>query len=296
MKKLTFAAVALTVCMLATAASAFAPVGNVSVPYATPTVDGVINADEYPAVGKVVIDSSNATAGGWVGEVPAANSIELYCAWDDTNFYLAGNVTDPAFNYTTNPEAYEGDAFQVSLNVDNVFTTTDASSRAIFYSWGLQENGNIDVMRQESTENGLITGAGKGQKTDKGWTFEVALNLEMLANDVSAKANIDAIVEAGMPIGGLFCYLDRDESCSLINAFATAATETVGWDPAAHGLTFVFAEPVVETEPETEAEVVDAPAAETTTTVAAPQTFDAGIVAAVAAIVSAAGYAVSKKH
>lgn len=295
MKKLTLAAVALTVSMLATAASAFAPVGNVSVPYATPTVDGVINADEYPAEGKVIIDAKNATAGGWIGEVPAANSIELYCAWDDTNFYLAGNVTDPAFTYTTNAEGYNGDAFQVSLNVDNVFTTTDASSRAIFYSWGLQEDGTVDVMRQESTENGLITGAGKGQKTDKGWCFEVALNLEMLANDVSNKANIDAIVEPGMPIGGLFCYLDKDESGSLVNAYATAATETVGWDPAAHGLTFIFAEQVVETEPETEAEVVDA-AAETTTVAAAPQTFDAGIVAAVAAIVSAAGYAVSKKH
>ena len=45
--------------------------------------------------------------------------------------------------------------------------------------------------------------------------------------------------------------------------------------------------------PAAEAEVVDI-AAETT--VVAPKTFDAGIIAAVAAIVSAAGYAVSKKH
>lgn len=49
---------------------------------------------------------------------------------------------------------------------------------------------------------------------------------------------------------------------------------------------------VVETEPETVEAVADeAPAAE-----AAPQTFDAGVIAAVAAIVSAAGYAVSKKR
>ena len=50
---------------------------------------------------------------------------------------------------------------------------------------------------------------------------------------------------------------------------------------------------VVETEPETVETVADA-AAETTTE--APKTFDAGIIAAVAAIVSAAGYAISKKH
>ena len=47
---------------------------------------------------------------------------------------------------------------------------------------------------------------------------------------------------------------------------------------------------VVETAAETAAETV----AETVT--AAPQTFDMGIIAAVAAIVSAAGYAVAKKH
>jgi len=52
------------------------------------------------------------------------------------------------------------------------------------------------------------------------------------------------------------------------------------------------AEEVVLPEPETEAEVVDV----VVDAPAAPQTFDAGIVAAVAAIVSAAGYALSKKR
>ncbi len=45
----------------------------------------------------------------------------------------------------------------------------------------------------------------------------------------------------------------------------------------------------VETEAETVAEVVEAPAA-------APQTFDMGVIAAIAAVVSAAGYALSKKR
>ena len=57
------------------------------------------------------------------------------------------------------------------------------------------------------------------------------------------------------------------------------------------------ADPVPETEAvvvETAAETAAEAAAETVT--AAPQTFDMGIVAAVAAIVSAAGYAAAKKH
>ncbi len=54
----------------------------------------------------------------------------------------------------------------------------------------------------------------------------------------------------------------------------------------------VYEAGIVETEaPETEAEVVDTAVAGT-----APQTFDMGIVAAVAAVISAAGYAVSKKR
>jgi len=53
-----------------------------------------------------------------------------------------------------------------------------------------------------------------------------------------------------------------------------------------------------ETAPETEPETVPAPAETTApeTTPAAPQTFDAGVIAAAAAIVSAAGYAVAKKR
>ena len=224
----------------APAASGFAPVGEVKVPFATPTVDGVINAGEYPNAA-LVIDASNATAGGWVGEVPAANSIELYCAWDADNLYISGNVTDPVFN-TSTEGAYDGDSFQVSLNVNNIFETVDASSRAIFYSWGVQDDGTIDVIRQESAVNDTIADAGMGAVTDKGWAFEVALPIAMLAEDASLKSGEDIVIEAGTSIGGLFCYLDKDDIMALINAYATSATETVGWDPAAHGLTFVLEE------------------------------------------------------
>lgn len=50
---------------------------------------------------------------------------------------------------------------------------------------------------------------------------------------------------------------------------------------------------VFEEAPAAEVVVADTAAADTTT---APATFDAGVIAAVAAIVSAAGYAISKKH
>ena len=56
---------------------------------------------------------------------------------------------------------------------------------------------------------------------------------------------------------------------------------------------FLTREAVAETEPETVETVAEA-AAETV--VEAPKTFDAGVIAAIAAIVSAAGYACVKKH
>ena len=219
----------------------YAPVGEVSVPYATPVIDGVISEGEYPESGKVILNKAqgNLTALGWVGEVPAENSIELYYAWDKNSFYLAGNVTDPAFNYSDIGQ-YNGDAFQVSLNIANVFKTDDGYDRAIFYSWGLQEEGTIDVIRQESANNDTIFEVGRGQKTEIGWTFEVALSLEMLAEDAYLKGGEEAIPEPGMPIGGLFCYLDHDDTGALINAFGTSTDEVMGWDPDAHGITFLF--------------------------------------------------------
>ena len=216
-------------------------VGEVSVPYATPAIDGVISAGEYPESGRVILDRSNLTALGWIGEVPAENSIELYAAWDKNNFYLAGNVTDPAFEYSSIGQ-YDMDAFQVSLNIANVFKTDEGYDRAIFYSWGLQEEGTIDVIRQESANNDTIFEVGKGQKTDTGWCFEVPLSLEMLAEDAYLKGGEEAIPEPGMPIGGLFCYLDHDDVGSLVNAFGTSTDEVMGWDPDAHGITFMFAE------------------------------------------------------
>lgn len=84
-------------------------------------------------------------------------------------------------------------------------------------------------------------------------------------------------------------------------AEAPAAEETVAETEAAVEETVAETEaPVEETVAETEAPVAETveeteAAAEETVEAEAPQTFDFGVVAAVAAIVSAAGYAVSKK-
>lgn len=189
---------------------AFSPVGNLDLGYATPTLDGKISKGEWPDSSKLIINADNATTGGWVGDYPANNLIESYWAWDDTNLYIAANVTDPSVTYSESGDNYSGDAFQVSLNLGQVFKTADYQ-RAIFYSWGLLENGTVSIKRQESSSDGVIENVGVSAKTDSGWTFEIAIPWSVLKEDVNLKASNDVDVVPGLKIDVLVCYLDHDD-------------------------------------------------------------------------------------
>lgn len=82
-----------------------------------------------------------------------------------------------------------------------------------------------------------------------------------------------------------------DDAESRTSAYGWADTTNIGWQyPYVFGDLELAPAPVVEAE--TEAEVAISPDTATT----APATFDAGVLAALAAIVSAAGFAISKKH
>lgn len=264
---------------------AFAPVGDISVPYGTPTIDGNFAQGEWPA--KTVVDQNNATAEGWMGEVPAGFKIDFYYTWDTTNLYLAGVITDPTFFYAASGDNYgSGDAFQISLNLGQVFKTADASSRAIFYSIGCLEDGTVDVMPQESINNVLLNDLGFSKKTDTGWQFEVALPWATLVQDVTDKAGVTVAVDAGLKIGGLICYMDHDDTGALINCFYTSNATPGGWDPDIFGITFNLAAKVEVTEaPATEAPAADAAAP--TTDAPAAQTADTVIFAAALVILAA---------
>lgn len=224
-------------CLLSLSVSAFSPVGSVFVEKAEITLDGKIDENEYPYAGHRLINEGNATAQGWVGDYPDNTYLNLYFAWDDDNLYIAGDVIDPTFRYCPEGTYLDGDSCQLSLNVDKIFKTVGPESRAIFYSWALQENGTIDVIRQESFGNGVLNDVGKGAKTDNGWCFEIALSLDVLLEDAGRKANAELDIHNGTEIGALFCYLDVDENGGLGAAFGTSSTEIMAWDPAAHGMT-----------------------------------------------------------
>lgn len=268
---------------------ALTPIGNINVPFGTPTIDGNLAQGEWSENNKIVVDQNTATADGWTGEVPADLKIDFYYTWDNDNLYLAGIITDPTFMYSASGDNYNGDAFQISLNLGQVFKSAEYD-RAIFYSWGCLEDGTVDVFRQESMDNIVLEDVGFSKKLDTGWQFEIALPWTVLVEDVSAKSGVDVTVAAGLKIDALICYLDRDEDGTLLNGFFTSNTEPGGWDPDVFGITLnLVAKP--EAAPETEAEAdagsadtaAEAPAAQAP----AAQTADASPVAAALLILAA---------
>lgn len=93
-----------------------------------PTVNGT---------GAGVVNFSSATAKAWVGAVPGDFNTDVKVFWDEKGLYLAGEVVDSTF-VASNEGSYDGDAFQVSIDLGQTFYDTD-NDRAIFYSFGCNE-------------------------------------------------------------------------------------------------------------------------------------------------------------
>ena len=292
MKKSTLIAAALSatvaVSALAPNVSAMKAVGDVDVPYGTAVIDGKINADEWKDA--AVIPFNGDTAKAWVGSVPADFSTDVKALWDETGLYLAGEITDSTFMASTEGQ-YNGDAFQFSIDLGQVFNGTD-ESRAIFYSFGCWDGGSTMVQRQESKNDAVVNdGDGveiKTTKTSDGWSFELMLSWDMLAEDAELKSGKTVDVDEGTKVNMLICYLDKDAAGAVANAFGTTLSDEgteFDWGPNDHGVTLSLVKP----EP---AEVDDTTDATDTD---APQTADIVSVSALAALASAAALVIVKK-
>ena len=130
--------------LFASSVSAMSAVGNVEVPRGTPTIDGKISDGEWDGAG--VVNFSSATAKAWVGAVPGDFNTDVKVFWDEKGLYLAGEVVDSTF-VASNEGSYDGDAFQVSIDLGQTFYDTD-NNRAIFYSFGCNETNRLHIDRQ----------------------------------------------------------------------------------------------------------------------------------------------------
>lgn len=239
------------------------------------TVDGVKDV-AYVNDG-FAINVAEATEGGATGTG--------YAAWDDENLYLYVEVNDdtvtPAADVTS---VYMNDSIEIYINLageDGAIADINAAQYTIgpsFTTWaggGLHRTNYMDAAEFAYTY------------TDFGYTLEVAIPW---GDEYAVDA--DAVIPFCV---GINDDADGDANTREYHNF-TGANQGAAWSTADSNwdslkmTTDEYVEPVVETEPEVVAD------AATEDVVAAPQTFDAAIVAAVAAVVSAAGYAVSKKR
>ena len=246
----------LTACMIAPASAA----GANEILKGTPELDGALD-DIYlqSAVYTIEADSVNYAWGG--AEIQDFSEAASYFLWDDNYLYVCTVNVDDTPVALTGEKTWQNDAAELWFIDEGLRHKIHAAADGNFFLGGDGDGQNpYDFAGAKSVAN----------YTDYGWCIEVALPM----NDLGA--------------GKEFSFTLQVNNCLDDGAAAGSASGSQAGDYAMK----CVAEEVVLPEPETEAEVVDV----VVDAPAAPQTFDAGIVAAVAAIVSAAGYALSKKR
>ncbi len=258
MKKLASLLMAglLAVAMIAPASAA----GANEILKGTPELDGALD-DIYlqSAVYTIESDVVNYAWGG--AEIQDFSEAASYFLWDDNYLYICTVNADDTPVALTGEKTWMNDAAEMWFIDEGLHHKIHAAADGNFFLGGDKDGQTAyDFAGAKSVAN----------YTDDGWCIEVALPMNALA------------------AGKEFSYTLQVNNCLDDGAAAGSAS---GSQNADYGMKCV-AEEVVLPEPETEAEVVDV----VVDAPAAPQTFDAGIVAAVAAIVSAAGYALSKKR
>jgi len=261
--------------------------GSLTVLKGTPVVDGVMD-DIYLQSDNVGNLPENEPTWSTGLTVDTASSSENYLLWDENYLYIYGICTDNTPLVTNDDfDQWCHDGFEWEFKAANGEFEGNAFLR--LRAAGTIKNSEGKILKTE--DSGIIY---MTAPTDAGWNYEIAIPLPNLV--------------AGMVYNVTCCQvIDIYESMAL-DIVAKGVQPTPDWIAAnsngKKGYTNLFvnlsdeavkgAEVETEPEPETEAETVeekvDTPAAD------APQTFDAGIIAAVAAIVSAAGYAISKKR
>ena len=259
-----------------------------------PTIDGKITGDEWDNALTIAMNKDTMDAISGTLEDNAPNGT-FYWMWDYEGLYFFADVTDttaPDTKHAAGAGSYNsGDGIQFCIYPD---VNASGSNVGDLYFWSLviDKDGNPQIGEHfvfGTGSAGNDVADAKIACTQNGTSYTIEAFMPCVCWESS---NMPITVVEGTTFAMTNVLMEQDGGAQslLIDSSwfdgPTANKYTLTTDVAGH----------VEA-PETEAEVVDAAAevAEAPATTA-PQTFDAGIVAAVAAIVSAAGYAISKKH
>ena len=256
---------ALVVASLAVSASATFD-RSYTAPKGTPVIDGEVDAiwenAEWTAVDKP-----------FDGSTDTDSTLNIKLLWDEENLYFLAEVYDKDINV-------ENDIVEIYWDLNNDKDTT---------------YGEDDMQTRFKVANGeVVQDSGTNCQNDAE-CVSVSLGGDKYLLE-GALAWTQAVKE-GQVMGLEFMYNEGDSTNDFTEAYRWNV-DTANGDGAPYADTSAFgsltlgAAPVVETEAPVVETVVEEAAAETTT---APKTFDAGIIAAVVAVVSGAGYMLSKK-
>jgi len=260
---------------------------------ATPVIDGKFDPAE--GWGEPLVHIDNASYGDYVTrqEDPSHTTTDIkgYYRWDEENFYFCCVVEDKDHANPTAPGSnpWKGDSMRFDIKCDLDSEDLNDSSK---YWFALCDDSNVYFF-QEKAETGLENVGG-----------DVGTSGYKVVHDKAAGVTVYEVAckwEYNTPDGKVypgfeFVTAQRVMEMSTGDAEPTQSVQLCGYetDPNNMGTKWFVAmlddavPEVVETEAVVEDVVEEA--------VTAPQTFDAGVIAAVAAVVSAAGYAVSKKR
>ncbi|MBE6574211.1 MAG: hypothetical protein E7652_07445 [Ruminococcaceae bacterium] len=245
----------------------------ITVPYQSPTIDGVINTDEGWSVAALM---NAETLGYFWGHNPLTSDGNIFYAVDDEGISVAGKIVEGLsavdmsgidvtglnqFNYSTgiddididengNSYGWNGDVMGLMFDplgalLNEGFTGADYSS---WYLVGLHEGDICKVYRTHSAADGDITDQiqAAGQKTADGWCFEIKLSWDMIIADTAYASmetiNLtkDNILKTGNTIRACALYQDRfydEEQGSVMTwgRYITAPTQLQDGTPGHMG-------------------------------------------------------------
>jgi hypothetical protein len=251
--------------------TAFATVENGKILNGTPVVDGVLD-DIYTQSAHFVCDMVAVYPWG-NGDLANESPANAYFLWDADYLYICiVGVDNTPFS---DPEkSWMNDAAEMWFSDEGLKFKVHAAADGTFF---LGTDGDAKV----AWTAGFDASKSVAVQTDEGWVVEVALPM----NNLAAGKTFDFTLQVNN-------VYDSEKA----NGIAVGSQDpTNTFECVADQVTL----PEAETEAPAETEAVVEEAVEETVVApveTAPQTFDAGIIAAVCAVVSAAGYAVAKKH
>lgn len=257
------------------AGESFAPLGDMSIEWAPDFAermdinDGDLGDWYGGGFARTIVSPENMIS--WVAEkngIPANWGMSVFCAADPTYLYMAFDVTDNSFTYGTDAATYNGDAIQLGIDFGGLLRRKiekdpDAlfNPRCIYYSFVCKEDGApLVISRQESDQDARLSEPngdpvkGAARKTEKGWSVELALSLELLFDDYRWKAWDDGTriylgtdEHLGLEIGLTMNYINRETSGHVLWAAAatngttdSAGIPQISWTPYDNGSTLIL--------------------------------------------------------